>query len=72
MTWQKIESAPMDGTIIDLWMVGPRSPEGYREADCWFDTIEWVQEYGTYGPVKAGYMIGDEPTHWMNRPEGPK
>lgn len=37
MTWQPIETAPRDGTRIDLWMVS-ESGESYREANAYFVT----------------------------------
>ncbi|MCD1645218.1 hypothetical protein [Aurantimonas coralicida] len=35
--WQDIESAPKDGTIIDLW-----HPAYGRMTDCWWDDGEWA------------------------------
>lgn len=41
MEWQPIETAPKDGTVVDLWMVSDDRPEGYREADAY-----WVEDAG--------------------------
>ena len=35
MTWQPIETAPRDGTVIDLWMVD-QDGKGWREADAYY------------------------------------
>jgi len=44
MTWQTMETAPLDGTPVDLWMVGPHSgTEGYRTPDAyWGKGKEWT------------------------------
>jgi hypothetical protein len=70
MEWQLIETAPKDGTVVDLWIMGPRN-SGSRAADCWFEGEKWLQEFGREGPCEVGEMIGDVPTHWMRRPLPP-
>ncbi len=61
--WQPIETAPKDGTFIDVWCGHAQTP--YREA-CVF----WGKRYsddkeGFY--YREGYFLegDDEPTHWM-------
>ncbi|MGZ8907296.1 MAG: DUF551 domain-containing protein [Methylobacter sp.] len=71
MKWQPIETAPRDGTLVDIWMSGQKAPDGYRQADCWFDGKNWCHEFGREGPIEAGFYIGDIPTHWMPLPESP-
>ena len=74
--WQDIESAPKDGTEIDIWLrngerwtnvwwakkKGFRDYSGYRVPDCegWF-----------YNHDDASYLIDGEPTHWMPLPAAP-
>lgn len=73
MKWMPIESAPKDGTDIDLWMSGPSSPEGYREPMSGWDATreEWMAFSDYWGEVPIGRMVGDAPTHWMPLPEPP-
>lgn len=66
--WKPIESAPKDGTEIDLWIVDPLMPMEFREPNCWWraDAGRWMQMSGWVdtGPCYA--------THWMPLPEPPK
>jgi hypothetical protein len=43
--WQAIESAPRDGTHVDLWVVASEwhRPKGetHRARDCWFEDGQW-------------------------------
>lgn len=66
--WQPIETAPRDGTVIDLWDgssrwtdmswidSSPRDPNGAwaRDRSDWGNAFEWLT-----------------PTHWMPRPAAP-
>lgn len=81
MKWQPIETAPKDGTRVDLWVTYSgderNQPAAYRETCC-----EWrIDKYGR-GPFWCRYSedyedggwteIDDTPTHWMPPPEPPE
>jgi hypothetical protein len=60
--WQPIETAPKDGTTVDLWS----GHHQRRWADCcWNDGKWWVYNNG-YEPYEF------DPTHWMPLPEPPQ
>lgn len=69
MTWQPIDTAPLDGTFVDLWVSGPRNA-GCRIANCWFRK-KWLEDCLDRGDLPAARMVGDTPTHWMPIPDGP-
>lgn len=71
MTWHAIETAPKDGTVVDLWLAGPRNKEGGRETDCRFRNGRWLRDYGRDGEMEVGLYVGDKPTHWMLPPQPP-
>lgn len=71
--WQPIDTAPMDGTDVDLWVQYPpefdpperiancqfQKPDaGYGRHPCWVE-FEWFPVIGT-------------PTHWMPVPTPPE
>jgi hypothetical protein len=71
--WQPIETAPRDGTKVDLWIrnVGW---SGYRVTDCFWGCVGsgavlrpfTGQENGWYYQVPGErIMIDKTPTHWM-------
>lgn len=63
-TWQPIETAPKDGTCVDIW-TGSR-----REPDCrWHVVYGWVTDLSDDG--QPGPFCVDA-THWMPLPEAPK
>ena len=82
--WQPIETAPRDGTSVDLWIVGdPESIVFYcpvskrhrdrvrregRISDVWWHDGAWRPKSGT---AKL-FPIDAEITHWMSLPEPPK
>lgn len=85
MDWQPIETAPKDGTVIDLWVKTWYGRESrwlqYRIADA-----HWGSEDGY--DIPTGYVgwVSDQlhcdelwpreveeiPTHWMHRPAPPE
>lgn len=67
--WKKIESAPRDGTIIDVWMTiyaSPRSmgmADSFGVPDAWFENGKWVHTYrGKPTELERSYV-----THWRPR-----
>jgi len=78
--WLPIETAPKDGTTIDVWLSGRiNSNIGFRETDVWWGTVSgqegqagWVliEDDGTEGYVDLlhdSYIV----THWMPLPKPP-
>jgi hypothetical protein len=63
-----IETAPRDGTQIDLWAMKARWANAYWSArrNSW--VIWGMDEYGFLGEVR----VDGQPTHWMPLPEPPK
>lgn len=62
--WQPIETAPKDGTPIDIWC------GGFRYCDAYWDDKEqaWCTEDGE---VPIRHIFGIEPRHWMPIPGNP-
>lgn len=61
MRWQPIETAPKDGTIIDLWY--PSEPR--RVTNCrWYKKSKY---WGTERTPRTDHIESREenPTHWM-------
>lgn len=78
MTWQTIDTAPKDGTEIDLWCVtyeltdrqygtvlkvGRRFPDARFKAETYDD---WISTDGEMIQAR-----GYRPTHWMLSPKPP-
>lgn len=70
MNWQPIETAPKDGTVIDLWVPDAKNAKysAHRIPSCkWDDKKGWVLDLI---PIKISSLT-DAPTHWMPLPEPP-
>lgn len=76
--WQPIETAPRDGTVIDLFYPYPRG----RTINCYWDEglRGWVWRRPTWrgsallpeSEWHFGAYPGLEPTHWMPLPKPPQ
>lgn len=69
--WRTIESAPKDGTEVDLWCHNKLSiTTGLgRATDCHFYRGEWIRWTGC--DENDGYVTVYNATHWMPIPDGP-
>jgi hypothetical protein len=66
--WRPIDSAPRDGTRVDLWVVFETGAR--RATDTHFDTDLgewWVSDHHHAGH----YVPRPRPTHWMPLPDPP-
>lgn len=63
--WQPIETAPRDGTLMDLWA-------GERIANCAWNTPSncWAERIGA-GFGGRHWAVVNDPTHWMPLPPAP-
>lgn len=72
--WQPIETAPRDGTVIDLW-VTERGYPGERITDCQWSTRTLrggaIREGWGWGPSDDPEFVSGDVTHWMPPPEPP-
>lgn len=66
MTWEKIETAPKDGTPVDLYCarLGGRL--------CNYERIQLGKGNVFYSSLASGYTCVREATHWMSVPQPPK
>jgi hypothetical protein len=76
MEWQPIETAPKDGTIIDVWL-GDCPPEDaffYCGGKGSLRSANWHWQNGKFRPYLGLNILTTfvEPTHWMPLPEPPK
>lgn len=73
MTWQPIETAPKDGTLVLLYE--PDNDEELIDArifvGLWNDARD-AKFYGTAWECAEYSAFNHYPTHWMPLPEAPK
>ncbi len=66
--WRKIETAPKDGTRIDVWVDGS-SVHGasFRETEAWYEDGDWFALFGGNFRQRIGVPV----THWLPLPAPP-
>jgi hypothetical protein len=73
--WQPIETAPIDGTVVDLWAKRKGTLDTYeRVADCfWGNVTDWWghERQDWIGLYQHQHRSYENPTHWMPLPEPP-
>lgn len=69
MGWQTIDTAPRDGTTVDVWIRYSDGSSG-RVVNCCFEDGRWVRRE----PVRDSYWLIDivPPTHWQPLPPPPE
>lgn len=75
MSWQPIETAPKDGTRIDLWVVSPTKAWRWPDASWmeagkhrWLGPDDWTSKEGM--PLHA-LIEATVATHWQPLPSPP-
>lgn len=71
--WQMIETAPKDGTLIDMWARRETTGKFRRYTDCKWGRRTFGSEY-IGEPCWLGLLDPYSiitPTHWMPLPEAP-
>lgn len=69
--WQSIETAPKDGTRVDLWIAPPGLSTGAgREPDCWWSAGKWWKYDEAFGDDQCRSQIWNA-THWQPLPAPP-
>ena len=69
--WQPIETAPLDGTLMDIWVIPFNgAPEGR------FPNMYWIAGSFRHPPSSSrpgdyGQPVAAEVTHWMPLPAPP-
>lgn len=63
--WQPIETAPRDGTEVDLWKGKHRLP------NCHFHCGEWLWWNTTIVDDEPSWLKVKDPTHWRPLQPGP-
>ena len=74
MKWQPIETAPKDGTRVDLWLRVHASPRSFGFSDA-FRVPEGYFQDGVWGHSQGGSfreLYQPYITHWMPLPEPPE
>jgi hypothetical protein len=64
--WKPIETAPKDGTEIDVWCLDANN-EGYRVANAWYCNA--LNKWRSYYDGELGWA--HQPTFWMRLPDAP-
>lgn len=66
MEWQKIETAPKDGTTIFIWYAGEIRKAAYLGTNYTNDLGWYLYSYNSWN------LLFDLPEYWMPIPKGPK
>jgi len=67
--WRKIESAPKDGAVVDVWLKICATPMSFGVADsfgvpdAWYSDGKWLHQYrGSPTELNSQYI-----THWRKK-----
>ena len=69
--WRGIESAPKDGTWVELWMTMP-TPHGYASEGPHPVIAKWDGENCWDVPFEDAWFVDADFTHWMPLPPAPQ
>ncbi len=66
MNWQPIETAPKDGTDVDLFVFNDKCGFGVRWTDCFWDGERWLSCDGKW------LLDHEHAAYWMPIPADPE
>ena len=68
MDWQPIETAPKDGTMVDLWVTA------FHGKNCRLTDMWWSESTGWRGGRRSEFneAMAKRATYWMPLPPPPK
>lgn len=71
--WRPIETAPKDGSLVDLWCrrSGMQTGSYGRVPDCWFSIGRWWVNDEAHGDSMLRSEVANA-THWAPRPPPPQ
>ena len=80
--WQPIETAPKDGTPVDVWAYGDQADASFycgpffrRRRGGTFEgritDVAWTDGWRPCLGLTRAYRLNMTPTHWMPRPPAP-
>lgn len=70
VTWQPIEAAPKDGTVVFVWHEARINPfDGF---DTKIKKAQWLVDLGEWSVAGVGGNMIPTLTHWMPLPKPPK
>jgi len=68
--WRTMDTAPKDGTTVDLWLK-ERDGYGWRAIDChWDNKLGWVTSESEKIEDYFAFVF-ESVSHWMKSPEPP-
>lgn len=75
--WEPIETAPKDGTVIDVWLRDLDELPGYRVPDVLWHAGYWVMRKNLHFSVESFFETDtgeprNKATHWMPKPSNPE
>lgn len=70
MNWQDMEDAPLDGTIVDLYVREEINGHLFREPNCFFDSTQndWFLMNGVRWFKELGWVA----VRWQGLPKPPE
>lgn len=67
--WQPIDTAPKDGTVVDLWVRDEVTGDSYREPRCSWTYL--IDGWWTHRGIHSLVMLKLTPLYWMPEPDPP-